>query len=213
MMQSSELTIAADPRLDFARSYLADFLQLAGGISVPQVAVLIEYFQRAYRDQNRVFLMGNGGSAAAASHFACDLATTARLNRGESGIPRFRVSTLVDNVPWLTALANDIEYREVFSEQIRNLVTADDLVVAISVSGNSPNVLEGLKVAKSRGAWTVALLGKDGGEAARLADHAVVVRSDDYGYVENVHVILMHLVAAFFAKSVSSRLAESSATR
>ncbi|MFK4068970.1 SIS domain-containing protein [Streptomyces sp. NPDC029674] len=139
---------------------------------------------------NCLYAIGNGGSAATASHLACDLAMTSGPHA--AGL---RTNALTGNTPLLTALANDIGYDRVFSEQLARLLTPGDVVVAISVSGNSPNILEGLKTARARGVRTVGLLGGSGGSAAALVDVPLLVDSEVYGVVETVHLGLAHSLA------------------
>jgi len=172
-----------------ARAYFKDTAETIRGLDETILARIYGILGDAYRDDRQIFLMGNGGSAALASHFAVD------MGKGTSheGRPRFRVISLVDNTPVMTALANDFSYADVFSEQIRSLVQAGDVVFGISGSGNSPNVLKGLAEAKERGATTVVFTGFKGGVAAGMADVAVIVPSDDMQQIENCHLILMHL--------------------
>ncbi|MEU5774028.1 SIS domain-containing protein [Streptomyces venezuelae] len=139
---------------------------------------------------NCLYAIGNGGSAATAGHLACDLAMTSGPQ-----VAGLRTNALTGNTPLLSALANDIGYDRVFSEQLARLLTPGDVVVAISVSGNSPNILEGLKTARARGVRTVGLLGGSGGSAAALVDVPLLVDSDVYGVVETVHLGLVHSLA------------------
>lgn len=135
-----------------------------------------------------VFILGNGGSAATASHFACDLAKGTRT----SGLPAFRVVPLTDNVPLLTAWGNDVGYEHVFAEQLHALVRSGDLVVVISASGKSPNVLAALKVAQANGATSIALTGRTGGLVRDRADLVIRVPSDSIEQVEDAHSAITH---------------------
>ncbi len=143
----------------------------------------------AYVQDRQVILMGNGGSAALASHFAVDLGkgTVAQGRR------RFRVLSIVDNTPVMTAYANDFSYADVFAEQIKTLAKPGDVVLGISGSGNSPNVLNGLMAAREAGATTLVLTGYKGGKAVDLADVTLVVPSDDMQHIEDCHLMLTHL--------------------
>ena len=187
----------ASGREDFVLGYLGHVRRCLDALPVADVARFVECLERAYTDDRQVYIVGNGGSAATASHMACDLAKN--VYPAAPGVPvrRFRVTSLTDNVALITALANDCGYERVFSEQLTNVLQKDDLVIAISASGNSPNVLEAIALARERGARTAALLGFDGGRARRLVDVAVVVASDDYGHVEDLHLVLNHLVATW----------------
>ncbi len=143
-----------------------------------------------YERGGTVFVLGNGGSAATASHFACDLAKGTRAGGG----PTFRVLSLTDNVPMLTAWANDVDYDCALAEQLASFIRPEDLVVAISASGNSPNVLNAVEKAREAGAVTVGLTGKGGGRLTNLVHLALRVPSDSIEQVEDVHVIVTHSV-------------------
>jgi D-sedoheptulose 7-phosphate isomerase len=135
-----------------------------------------------------VFTVGNGGSASTASHFACDLAKGTRAG----GPPTFRVVALTDNLPVLTAWANDCGYDRVFAEQLAALAQPGDVLVAISASGNSPNILAAAAEARALGMATVALTGRHGGRLARLADQTVRIPSDQIEIVEDAHLVIAH---------------------
>jgi D-sedoheptulose 7-phosphate isomerase len=150
----------------------------------------------------RVYVMGNGGSASTAAHFVCDLQKTATI---PDQAP-LRTYSLTDNTALVTAWANDTQYENVFAEQIGALVDPGDVVVAISVSGNSPNVVAGLAAATQRGARTIALVGCDGGAAGQLADVTVHIPSYDYGLVEDVHSALGHAMTAAVRQVVASSI-------
>lgn len=155
--------------------------------------VLIQTWRRG----RQVFVVGNGGSAATASHIACD------LGRIEAAGSTFRVSSLGDNTALLSALANDIGYEHVFVEQLRPQLAAGDALISISASGRSPNVLAAMRLARERQALNLALLGFDGGGAIHLADEHVLVRSDDYGLVEDVHLAVNHLLVVYLRERLS----------
>ena len=142
--------------------------------------------------------MENGGSAATASHMACDLGK----NTIQANVTRFRIMSLTDNTPLLSALANDLGYDAVFSEQLMNLIRRGDVLVAITGSGSSANVVEAMRYSRSRGATVVALVGFNGGDAAELADEYILVPSDDYGLVEDVHMILNHVLVGYFREKL-----------
>nr|WP_269330298.1 SIS domain-containing protein [Kineosporia babensis] len=141
----------------------------------------------------RIYLMGNGGSATTAAHFACD------LTRMPYSLPRtwrrFRAAALTDSLGLLTAWSNDADYTEALALQIKALLDPVDLVVAISVSGNSANIVAGLRAARDMGCARIGLLGVDGGQARELVDVAILVNSPDYGVVETVHLGIAHDLA------------------
>lgn len=143
---------------------------------------------RAYEQERSIFLFGNGGSAALASHFACDLGKGA-VNRSKK---RFRVLALTDNVPLMTAWANDSKYEDIFAEQLANFVRPHDIAFAISGSGNSPNVLHALRTAKGIGATTIGLGGFAGGKMRELCDACIVIPCDNMQIIEDLHLCVAH---------------------
>jgi len=173
-------------------------------LAIEDIYDLIAYFQSAYEDGRQLFIIGNGGSAATASHMACDLAKSVLGRVSESQARRFRAIALTDNMPLVTAWGNDASYESVFAEQLRNLANSGDLLVVITGSGNSTNIIQAVRVAHELGLTTVGLLGFEGGIVRDLLDHAIVVPSDNYGYIEDVHMILNHLVTDYFKRVLGS---------
>jgi D-sedoheptulose 7-phosphate isomerase len=141
-----------------------------------------------YHRGSTVFILGNGGSAATASHFACDLAKGTQV----SGLPAFRVIPLSDNVPLLTAWANDTSYDRVFAEQLSTLIRPADVVIAISASGNSPNVLQAARVAQQSEALLIAFTGHRGGQLSQLANLTIRVPAQSIEQAEDVHLAIAH---------------------
>ena len=171
-------------------NYLRELADLLDRVPLSTIRSVVDELVRAQREGRKIFLLGNGGSAATASHIACDLAKgTATL-----GHRRLRVIALTDNVPLITAWANDTAYENAFAEQLRNLVEAGDVVIAISGSGNSPNVLRAVKVAREAGARTIGLTGFSGGKLASMVDLPVVVPGRTIQHVEDVHLALGHAI-------------------
>jgi D-sedoheptulose 7-phosphate isomerase len=171
---------------------LTRLASVVGQVDGEALSEVIEYILEARATGRRVYVMGNGGSSATASHFVCDLVKTAQV----AGLAPIRAFALADNVPLVTAWANDHAYERIFAEQINALVEDGDVVVGISASGNSPNIVAGLIAAREKGAHTIALVGFDGGDARDLADVAVHVDCHDYGLVEDTHAALGHAIAA-----------------
>jgi D-sedoheptulose 7-phosphate isomerase len=153
--------------------------------AINQIAATI---LRAYHSGSTIYLFGNGGSAALASHFACDLGKGTVNGHGK----RFHVLALTDNVPLMTAWANDSKYDDIFAEQLSNFVRRDDIAFAISGSGNSANVLRALEVAKEAGAVTVGLTGFHGGKMKDLCDVCMIVPSDNMQIIEDLHLCAAH---------------------
>jgi D-sedoheptulose 7-phosphate isomerase len=164
------------------------------GLARERLSQLGEILFRAYRNDKQVLVIGNGGSSSTASHMAADLAK----NTIGPNMRRFRIMSLNDNAAIVTALANDLGYENVFSEQLTSLVGAGDVLIAVSASGNSPNILNAMRYARSRSAEVVGLLGFDGGQAVALADLAIIVPSNDYGVVEDLHLVINHILVDFF---------------
>lgn len=169
--------------------YLAGIRQALDCVSLDSVERLIELLADAARAGRSVFLIGNGGSAATASHFACDLGKGTR----RVAAPHFRVVALTDNVPLITAWANDVAYEDVFAEQLRNLCQPGDLLIAISGSGNSPNILRAAEVARAAGAVVVAISGGSG-LLGPAADLWVATPAGCIEQIEDLHLIIQHLV-------------------
>jgi len=170
--------------------YLADLAATMGQLPVDSIERLIDLLHQARLEERQVFLLGNGGSAATASHFCCDLAK----NTIATGLPSFRAVSLVDNAALMTAWANDTAYDNLFCGQLACLLRPGDVVIGISGSGNSPNVLRAMELARASGATTVGLTGFAGGRLKGLVDLAIVVPSDCMEQIEDLHLVLEHLV-------------------
>ena len=173
----------------------------------------------AYEEERSIFVFGNGGSAASASHLACDLAK-GTVNGSKK---RFRVMALTDNVPLITAWANDSKYEDIFAEQLANFIRPHDIALAISGSGNSPNVLRALQIGRNIGATTIGLTGFAGGKMRALCDLCIVVPCDNMQIIEDLHLCIAHsLFTCVRAKiahgqgeytSIGPRLVQRTATR
>ena len=191
--ETDQTSQPGDPDFDrIAAAYVADLQTLVEELDRAAILRVVEML-RVARDAGRtVFIAGNGGSAATASHWVNDLAKATR----RSGRRPFRVIGLADNLSWLTAIANDDGYEHVFADQLDNLAVADDVLLVITASGNSPNILLGVEAARSRGVRTAALVGFDGGAVRPLVDECVWVRTakGEYGLVESVHSIACDIV-------------------
>jgi D-sedoheptulose 7-phosphate isomerase len=180
------------------RSYLSDVQDLLGTVSEEEIRSVIDLLKQAYEDDRQVFLLGNGGSAATASHMACDLQKTI----GGSYSKRFRVLAVTDAIPIITAWANDTDYANVFAKQLATFVNPGDLVIAISGSGNSPNVIEAVNVANEKGAMTIGLTGYSGGKLAEIAAKSLIIRSNNMQQIEDVHMVLAHLMFTCLMKEL-----------
>lgn len=180
------------------KQWIADYVkaQIAALESVPADAVekLVARLKDAHAADRRVFIFGNGGSAANASHFATDLGKGASDRLAK----RFRVLSLTDNVAWMTALANDCAYEDIFVGQLQNFAQPGDLVIGISVSGNSPNCVKALEWAGKHGLHRFAIVGARRGRMVGLAEDVVVIGDTHYGRVEDVHMNLLHMACYAF---------------
>jgi D-sedoheptulose 7-phosphate isomerase len=164
---------------------------------VDKVAALIEQTRAVLKEDRQIFVFGNGGSAANASHFATDLGKGASDKLGK----RFRVLSLNDNVSWMTALANDYSYEDVFVGQMQNYGRPGDLALGISVSGNSPNCVKALEWAKKNELHTVALVGAKRGRMAEIAEQVIVINDTHYGRVEDAHMGVCHMLCYAFMEN------------
>ncbi len=172
------------------KDYLAELKLALDNLDPKKITKLVGLITQA----KTIFVCGNGGSAATASHLACDLNKSVLGKHPLTAKPKFRVICLNDNIPLLTAWGNDSDYKFVFSEQLRGLGQKGDLLIVISASGNSTNILETLKVARKLKLKSFGLLGFDGGQTKQMADDAIVVDSFNYGPVEDVHLVINHLL-------------------
>src|SRR6266487_6347092 len=181
--------------------WIADYLmaQKAAHDSIPidSVARIIGDFRQALENDRQIFVFGNGGSAANASHFATDLGKGSSDKLGK----RFRVLSLNDNVSWLTALGNDYAYEDVFVRQLMNYAKPGDLVLVMSVSGNSPNVLKAVEWANRNGVHTIALVGGKRGKLAEIAGQAIVINDTHYGRTEDAHMGICHMICYAFMEN------------
>lgn len=180
----------------FARSYMKRSLEVMETLPVDEMARLIDVLCEVRDQRRQVFLCGNGGSASTASHLAAWLGK----DGSKSGAHRFRVVSLTDNIPWITSLANDEDYAAIFVEQLRNYAQPDDVLIAFSGSGNSPNVVRAIEWANERGLLTVGITGRPGGKLGELAKLPIFVESKHLGHVEEGHFLIQHLVSYFFVE-------------
>ena len=188
-----------------AEVYLQQVSDVLKRLPFALIDQIVDGLWNAYREDRAVYLFGNGGSAALASHCACDLGKGTIMN----GHRRFRVLALTDNVPLLTAWANDACYADVFAEQLRSFLRKDDVVLAFSASGNSPNVLNALALAQEIGAFTMGLTGFQGGKMKALCQRCVVIPSENMQVIEDLHLSVAHSIFT----SLRARIAELTSPR
>ncbi len=179
----------------FASEYKSQLLKAVDTLDLTGIAQGIEILKEA-RDQNRqIFVCGNGGSASTASHFVCDMLKCASARGG-----RFRIMALTDSIPTIMAYSNDVSYECIFTEQLKNFAREGDVVMALSGSGNSPNVVSALNYANSIGCQTIALTGRDGGKLGTLAKLQIRVSEPHMGRIEDGHLIACHMLCYYFVE-------------
>ena len=180
--------------------YISGLKCVLDDLPVESIEQVVSRLHDAYVRDRQVFVAGNGGSAATASHMACDLSKTVLGSPPAASVRRFRVQALTDNVSLMTAWGNDVHYDCIFAEQIRGLARRGDVLLVISGSGNSANIIQAVRTARDLGLSTIGLLGFDGGRVRGMLDHSVTVESEDYGFIEDAHMVLVHLVTAYLKK-------------
>ncbi len=163
-------------------------------IPLGEVAALVEVLKTALDRDRQILCIGNGGSAANASHFVTDLGKGASDALGR----RFRCLSLTDNVPWMTAIGNDYAFEDIFLRQLENFGRVGDVLIAISVSGNSPNLVKALSWAREHGLETIALVGAKRGRMAEIAGHVIAIGDTHYGRVEDAHMGILHMLCYAF---------------
>lgn len=189
----------------FARGYLNYLTKLMTQLDVATIASVIEELETARKQQNTIFIVGNGGSASTASHMANDIGMDV-LKKGLIEQP-FRAHALTDNMSLLTAIANDDGYQNIFVNQLRIYYRTGDKLIAISASGNSPNVVAAAEWVKERGGKVIGFVGFDGGKLKEISDLAIHVSTPkgEYGPVEDLHMVLDHLIANWLQYKVSAK--------
>jgi len=183
---------------NFIKSYLNKIDKIGKKIDIYSIVRILKVLEDKLKKGKTIFIAGNGGSASTASHLVCDLGKTVLGKDLSTPRKRFRVICLSDNISLLTALANDVSYKVVFSESLKNLGKKGDLLLVITGSGNSENILEVVRTAKKMEINTIALLGFDGGKVKRIVDNYILVQSDEYGPIEDFHMIFTHLITDYF---------------
>ena len=193
----------------FVSNFLTEFADVARRISEDDINKTIELLFEAWKQGSKIFIIGNGGSASTATHFVCDLAKTTVVE----GKKRFKVTSLTDNVPLLTALTNDDGFASIFVEQLKNLLEKDDVLIAISVHGGSgqdkaglwsQNLLAAIQYAKDNHARTIGMAGFDGGAFKTMTDVCIVVPANSTPYVESWHATLEHLICSSLKERIQN---------
>lgn len=182
--------------------YLGQVSELVLKIPAESIERITSLMFDAYRSGKRIFVFGNGGGSSTSAHFVCDLAK----GTASPGKPRLKAISLAENIPLLTAWANDTDYTNTFGEQLKNLVEEGDVVIGLSGSGMSPNVINAFRVADEAGARAVLFSGFAGGEAVKVAHDSIVVPSEDMQQIEDVHMILTHIIFRCLKREIADYL-------
>lgn len=182
--------------LQFNRLYINNLIQLLQSIDYEIVDQIIQILEEAAHKQSSIYIIGNGGSSATASHMVNDLGAGLRRR----GLINLDITSLADNVPVITAIANDIGYENIFYMQLEGLLKPEDLIIAISCSGNSPNIVKAVEYAKNIGSTIIGITGFDGGDLKKLCDvnFHVDAPKGEYGLVEDMHMILDHMIYSYY---------------
>lgn len=186
--------------METINTYFAELEQMMRAISMTHLEKVLLLLEDAYRSSRRIFIMGNGGSAATASHFALDLSK----NTITAGAPRLKAISLTDHVPLITAWSNDTAYEHIFAEQLANMIEPGDIALGISASGNSPNVINAMLLAKRTRAFTIGLLGARGGKLKDIVDAYVLAPGQNIEQEEDAHMILTHVITRHMREVVHS---------
>ena len=183
--------------MKFLEDYKTELVQTIRVIDNTKVQTAIDWFKDARNAGKHIFVCGNGGSASTASHFACDMVKGASFQREQ----RFRIMALTDSMPTISAYSNDVSHDCIFAEQLKNFAQPGDIVMAISGSGNSPNVLRAVEYGNSIGCRTLALTGRDGGKLGPLAQLNIQVPVPHMGRIEDAHMIVCHMIGYYFMEN------------
>jgi D-sedoheptulose 7-phosphate isomerase len=187
--------------MNLVNQYIQELQHTLSHLEQDPIQQAIDVLHEARLNDRQVFIMGNGGSASTASHFVCDLSKNTRMK----GRPHFRVVGLTDNMALLSAYANDEGYDQVFAQQLVSFVQPKDVVISISASGNSPNVLVAVELAKRVNATTIGFTGFDRGHLGHMVDINLHVPSDNIEQVEDIHLMFEHLICTALRQRIQQR--------
>jgi D-sedoheptulose 7-phosphate isomerase len=182
---------------DFIYAYLDNLSEIINMLETENIVKVIEELRKTNVSRRKIFVFGNGGSAATANHFVCDLGKNAIRDEKE----RFKIISLCDNIPYVTAYGNDVGYESIFEEQLKNLMESRDMVICISASGNSSNIIKAVNYAKKKKGTVVSITGFKGGKVREMSDININVSSDSYEKIEDIHLIIMHIIVYWFKQN------------
>lgn len=186
--------------MSIVQEYIKGLNECLRELSPHNIEEIVDTIVDAWKKGKSIFIMGNGGSATTASYFARDLQMVTAI----AGKPRVKAISLTDNVVIITSLANDKDYSSIFEEQLVGQLEEGDVVIGISASGNSPNVLKAIEYARRNGAITIGFIGFGGGKLKELVHKAVILSRRDYGQVEDVHLSLDHIISYLVRERIAN---------
>lgn len=186
-----------------SKSYIARLQKLLSEIELEKLEQAAKLLTQAYEKNKKVLIIGNGGSAATASHMATDLSKTVRGHKLSDKIKGFRAISLTDSSANITALSNDTGYENVYSEQIKTQGEKEDILIAISSSGNSPNIIKATALAQKMGLKVITITGFGGGKLGKMGDTNIITHHNEYGPVEDIQLIINHILTSYFAEKLS----------
>lgn len=178
---------------EYFERYTKQLRETLEGVNKADIQTLWEQMEQIRRSGGKIFVLGNGGSAAAASHWICDFSKGINTDSSK----RLKIYSLADNLSVTTALGNDFSYDEIFSEQLKNVLSQGDMVISLSVSGNSSNLVRAHLYAREAGAYTAAIIGDYHGKLEELSDLVITVPSQNYGVVEDIHMTIDHVISQY----------------
>ncbi|MBN1804560.1 MAG: SIS domain-containing protein [Sedimentisphaerales bacterium] len=190
--------------IDFSRKYLAELTETIRHLPLDVFEEIVNTILQAYEEERQIFIFGNGGSGSTASHFAADLNKGASAGLGR----RFKVICLNDNIPTMLAYANDKSYEDIFVEQLKNFLMPKDVLIGISGSGNSQNVIKAIKYGNQKGAESIAFTGLGGGELAKIAKISIIAPTNSMQHAEDIHLVLTHMIMQVCLEEKSEQMAD-----
>lgn len=192
------MKISKDNAAQSAKNYIEETKNILDCLNIDEIVSFIELLGDVYGKKKQLFIAGNGGSASTASHMASDLNKTTLGKSGDSIEKRFKAISLCNDIALMTAWANDDSFDQIYAQQLINFADPGDALLIITGSGNSPNLIKVVETAKQIGMTTFGFIGFDGGKIKPMLDGHIYVKDNSYGHVEDMHVILDHLVTVFF---------------
>jgi len=189
--------------MELIQEYMREVKKTLDCIETDKIKRITEILEIAYKNDKSVFVIGNGGSASTASHFACDLGKGTLEKHYDLHKKRFRAHSLTDNIALMTAYGNDLSYDHIFVQQLKNLIEKGDILIAITGSGNSKNIINAVEFANRSGATTIGFLGMNGGKAKELIDYSITIESKNYGVIEDLHLMLVHMICQSLKEKIN----------